>query len=191
MSNRRRRSSSRKKKPISMNYKTEMLKISVDKTSAFECLDIMIKEYEQERSKRQSFESRSSIIITVVAALSIFVLERVHISEIFGIISSDSLSFSQLVRIVSGTGVYLGFVLTLCFIIKTVRVEKIIALDVKQVNEKLIGKPRLEGITKLIITYREIILQHRELNEKKAQALRQALIWLVVSIISVAVFVNT
>ena len=191
MSNRRRRSSSRKKKPISLNYKTEMLKISVDKTSAFECLDIMIKEYEQERSKRQSFESRSSIIITVVAALSIFVLERVHISEIFGIISSDSLSFSQLVRIVSGTGVYLGFVLTLCFIIKTVRVEKIIALDVKQVNEKLIGKPRLEGITKLIITYREIILQHRELNEKKAQALRQALIWLVVSIISVAVFVNT
>ena len=191
MSNRRRRSSSRKKKPISMNYKTEMLKISVDKTSAFECLDIMIKEYEQERSKRQSFESRSSIIITVVAALSIFVLERVHISEIFGIISSDSLSFSQLVRIVSGTGVYLGFVLTLCFIIKTVRVEKIIALDVKQVNEKLIGKPRLEGITKLIITYREIILQHRELNEKKAQALRQAFIWLVVSIISVAVFVNT
>ena len=191
MSNRRRRSSSRKKKPISMNYKTEMLKISVDKTSAFECLDIMIKEYEQERSKRQSFESRSSIIITVVAALSIFVLERVHISEIFGIISSDSLSFSQLVRIVSGTGVYLGFVLTLCFIIKTVRVEKIIALDVKQVNEKLIGKPRLEGITKLIITYREIILQHRELNEKKAQALRQALIWLVVSIISVALYVNT
>ena len=191
MSNRRRRSSSRKKKPISMNYKIEMLKISVDKTSAFECLDIMIKEYEQERSKRQSFESRSSIIITVVAALSIFVLERVHISEIFGIISSDSLSFSQLVRIVSGTGVYLGFVLTLCFIIKTVRVEKIIALDVKQVNEKLIGKPRLEGITKLIITYREIILQHRELNEKKAQALRQALIWLVVSIISVALYVNT
>ena len=192
MSNRRKRSTSvGEKKPLPMNYKTEMLKVSIGKTSAFECLDIIIKEYEYERSKRQSFEARSSIIITIIAALCIFALEKVHLSEIVTIIVLNSLSFSQLIRIISGIGVYLGFVLTLFFIIKTLRVEAIVALDVKQVNEKLIGKQRLEGITKLIITYREIVLQCREINERKAQAFKQALIWIVVAIVSVAVFVNT
>lgn len=71
------------------SIKEKALKIPIDNTTILDCLDIMKHEYEIERNKRQSFETRSGLVITILAALCIFIFDRVSISDIFNICTSS------------------------------------------------------------------------------------------------------
>ena len=190
MARRRNAKANKADKVIPKNYRSEMIKVPVEKTSALECFEVIRHEYELECNKSHSFESRAAIIITILAALCIFIFEKIHISQLLEIAASSTISFMQLIKICAGTFIYLGFALTLFFVVRTIRVEIHHVLDVSKFNEAFIGKPRLEGMTRLIFSYRAIILQHREVNERKAKNLKNAMIWLIVSITAIAVYVN-
>lgn len=58
------------------------------------------------------------------------------------------------------------------------------------VNERKMGKPTIEGCIELVKTYKDIIIDHREENEKKAQYLKKAYTAIFASIIAIIVYVN-
>ena len=100
------------------------------------------------------------------------------------------MNFLTLVKILSGLTVYVGFLFTMIMIIKTITVNQHNNFEVKNINDYLLGENRLNAVCKIIFTYRDIIIQHRELNEKRAKALRMSLYGVSVTFISVIIYIS-
>ncbi len=98
------------------------------------------------------------------------------------------ITFLILIGIFAGLLVYLGLGYTLFHSFRVISVKKQKNFEVKNVNEQLLAENRMNALAKLIFTYRDIIAQHRELNEKRAHAFKCALIGCVVTIISAVVY---
>lgn len=154
-----------------------------------DCLDIVKNEYSIERAKRQSFETRAGIIITLLAAICVFMFEQISLVDAlkrFG----EPLTMHLAITILSAIGVYLCFGLTLYYAIKTISVKEYKNFDVSAVNESLMGKPRLEGCIEITKGYRDIITQHRKVNSDSAQTLSKSFTWMVGMIISLIIHIN-
>ena len=163
--------------------------IEISETAIPEYLEVVKKEYEIERGKKQSFESRAGLIITVIAAISVFLFERVKFSELTDLMSSP-LTFYILVKIVAGIAVYLGFILTVIMIFRTVSVKEHDNFEVKSIDEELLRENRIEAICRLIFTYRNIIVQHRTVNGKRATSYKNALYGIVSTIFCVIIYIS-
>lgn len=163
--------------------------VCIENTCILDCLEVVQNEYDIERNKRQSFETRSGIVVTILAALCIFVFEKVNIPEILTLLT-EPCTFLLALKILSGVAVYLGFIVSLVFAIKTVNVKEFDNFDVTQIKESLMGTPRIEGVIRLTMAYREIIIQHRNVNKKNADSLKRALIWVFVTFTSLVIYIN-
>lgn len=177
-----------KNKPT-LSVKDQILRIPIDKTSALDCLDVMKQEYERERSKRQSFETRAGLIITILAALCIFIFDRVNISDIIHLMTAPC-SFFVFVKILSGWTIYISFILSLYFVVKTVKVKKYSNLDILAINEYFMGKPRIHGVIELANAYRKITTQHRSVNSINAQSLQRSIFWVSIAILAIIIYIN-
>lgn len=172
-----------------LSVKDQILRIPIDKTSALDCLDVMKQEYERERSKRQSFETRAGLIITILAALCIFIFDRVNISDIIHLMTAPC-SFFVFVKILSGWTIYISFILSLYFVVKTVKVKKYSNLDIIAINEYFMGKPRIHGVIELANAYRKITTQHRSVNSINAQSLQRSIFWVSIAIFAIIIYIN-
>lgn len=169
--------------------KDQILRIPIDETSALDCLDVMKQEYERERSKRQSFETRAGLIITILAALCIFIFDRVNISDMLHLMTAPC-SFFVFAKILSGWTVYASFVLSLYFVVKTVKVKEYSNLNILAINEYFMGKPRIQGVIELTNAYRKITTQHRSVNSINAQSLQRSIFWMSIAILAIIIYIN-
>lgn len=172
-----------------LSIEEQILKIPIDETSALDCLDVMKQEYERERNKRQSFETRAGLIITILAALCIFIFDRVNISDIIHLMTAPC-SFLVFARILSGWTIYISFILSLYFVVKTVKVKEYCNLDVLAINEYFMGKPRIQGVIELTNAYRKITAQHRSVNNINAQSLQRSIFWVSIAILAIIIYIN-
>lgn len=163
--------------------------VELNDTAIVEYLDIVKSEYENERNKKQSFENRAGLIMALLGAICIFLFEKVQLKEIFSFMVMP-LTFLDFIKIISGLAVYIGFLFTMIMIIKTIIVKQHNNLEVKSINETLLAEQRIVALCKLIFTYRDIILQHRELNEKRAKAFRKSLYGISITLISVIIYIT-
>jgi hypothetical protein len=163
--------------------------IDVNDTAIVEYLDIVKSEYENERNKKQSFENRAGLIMALLGAICIFLFEKVQLNEVFSLMVVP-LTFLDLIKIISGTAVYIGFLFTMIMIIKTIIVKQHNNFEVKNINETMLGEPRIYALCKIIFTYRDIILQHRDLNEKRARAFRKSLYGISITLVSVIIYIT-
>lgn len=169
--------------------KEAALKIPIDNTTILDCLDIMKHEYEIERNKRQSFETRSGLVITILAALCIFIFDRVSISDIFELMKGPC-TFIVLIKILSGVAIYISFILSLYFVIKTINVKTYKNLNVSAIDECFMGKPRIEGALELVQAYRDIITQHRNINQTSANDLKASIYCVAAAVSTIIIYVN-
>lgn len=156
-------------------------------TAIVEYLDIVKSEYEIERGKKESFENRVGIILAFVGATCIFLLELIKPSNIFSMMTVP-LTFKFLLKIIFGLLVYLGLGVTLISSFIVISTKKQANFEVKNINESLLAENRMNALAKLIFTYRDIILQHRQLNQKRATAFMWSLIGCVVTILSTVIY---
>lgn len=163
--------------------------IEVSDTAIAEYLDIVKSEYENERNKKQSFENRAGLIMALLGAICIFLFEKVQLKEIFSLMVVP-LTFLDIIKIISGLAVYISFLFTMIMIMKTIIVKQHNNFEVKSINETLLGERRIIALCKIIFTYRDIIVQHRELNEKRAQAFRKSLYGISFTLVSVIVYIT-
>lgn len=169
--------------------KEKDIQINIEDTSIKEYLDIVRKEYETERSKRQSFENRSGIIITILAALCIFVFDKIKLLDIIASMTKP-INFLLLIKITSGILVYSGFVISMILIIKTINIKQFTNLKVEEINEKYYLKKPVESMSELIKIYAQIICQHREVNNNNAICLKRAFYSVAITVFAVVIYIN-
>lgn len=174
-------------KPQPINEKSRL--IEVNDTAIVEYLDIVKSEYENERNKKQSFENRAGLIMALLGAICIFLFEEVKLKEVISLMIVP-LTFLDFFKVISGIAVYIGFLFTMIMIIKTIIVKQHNNFEVKSINETMLGEERIFALCKIIFTYRDIILQHRDLNEKRAKAFRKSLYGISITLASVIIYIS-
>lgn len=163
--------------------------IEVSDTAIVEYLDIVKSEYETERNKKQSFENRAGLIMALLGAVSIFLFEKVQLKDVFALMVLP-LTFLDLIKILSGLLVYFCFLFTMIMIIKTIIVKRHNNFEVRRIDETLLVEERLPALCKIIFTYRDIIVQHRDLNEKRAEDYRKALYGISATLVSIIIYIT-
>lgn len=163
--------------------------VDVSKTAIVEYLDIVKSEYENERSKKQSFENRSGLVMALLGAICIFLFEKVHLNKIISMMSVP-LTFIDLIIIISGLTVYIGFAFTIVMVLRTISVKKHDNFEVRNINETLLVELRIGALCRLILTYKDIIIQHRDLNEIRAKAFKKSLYGISMTLISIVVYIT-
>ena len=86
-------------------------KVDIADTAMLEYLEIFKMEYEREFNKKQSFDNRAGLILTLLGAISIFLFEHIKINEIITLIKFP-ISFLNIIKAFSGLTVYVAFIYT-------------------------------------------------------------------------------
>ena len=158
-------------------------KIKIEETTIQEYFEVVQKEYEYERNKKQSFENRAGIVLTAVGGILVFILERVPIKEVF---LTSNFGLKDLVAIL----VYCGFVVTFFNLYRVIKVDKHDTLDIYEINNQLMIKDRVNGTASIVLTDVNVIKSHRVLNNTRGAAFNKALVVLMWSLIFVAIYMN-
>ena len=160
-----------------------------DGTAIVEYLDVVKSEYGIERNKKQSFENRVGFIMAYIGTICIFLFEKVKLQEIVKT-KAESLNFYGLIKIISGLSVYVCFIFTITMLFLTIIVKKHDNFEVKSIDESLLAERRRAALCRLIFVYRDIIVQHRELNEKRAVAFRRSLYGIFATFVSIIIYIS-
>lgn len=141
--------------------------IAEDKTAIIEYFEVVRAEYEIERGKKSSLETRAGLIMGLLGVLSIFLFEHIKIKDII-ILMKQSINFFLLIKIISGISVYISFFITLIFVFKIIISKKHPNFEVGNIDEEMLREKRIDALAKIIFTYRDVISMHREINENRA-----------------------
>lgn len=158
-----------------------------EETAILEYLDIVKSEYEIERNKKESFENRAGIVLALVGALCVFVLETIPLGDIVSMFPTP-MTFQILLKIVFGITVYVSIAVSIIRAFLTITTRKHDNFEVKDIDEVLLSIDRMTSLAKIIFTYRDIISQHRDLNEKRSKDFKFSLIFCIFSICAIAVY---
>lgn len=158
-------------------------------TAINEYLDIVKSEYEIERGKKESFENQAGIILALISALFVFVIEKININDIINLFSAN-LTFIIFLKIIFGICVFISLSYSLIFAVVTISTRKLDNFDVKSIDTKLLAEKRMNALARLILAYRNIILNHREINEKRAKTYKKSLCGSIVSIVSILIYLS-
>lgn len=156
-------------------------------TAITEYLEVVKSEYNIERAKKESFESRAGIILTLIGVFAVFILEMVNLNEIWSLFSA-ALTFWILLKIVSGLSVYGGFIFTVANVFHTISTKKQANFEVKSIDESLLKEVRMTALARLIFVYRDIIIEHRKLNENRAKSFKKSLLGCIISIVALIIY---
>lgn len=156
-------------------------------TAITEYLEVVKSEYDIERAKKESFESRAGIILALIGTLAVFVLEMVNLNDILSSFST-TITFWIFLKIVSGLLVYGGFIFTVVNAFLTISTKKHANFEVKNIDESLIKENRMTALARLIFVYKNIIIEHRELNENRAKAFKRSILGCIISIVALVIY---
>jgi len=137
-----------------------------------EVLEIMKFEYQIERNKKDSLEVRVGIIITFLSTIIAFMFEKINISDLFKLLNKN-LDFFLLIKIVSGIIFYVSLILICRYAFKIINIERYDNFKAEIINKKFLKYNKVKILEKFIEMYSKIIVQHRNLNEKKAKNLEK------------------
>lgn len=168
---------------------SERKNIDEDYSVVKEYLDVVKSEYDIERDKKQSFENRAGIILAMLGAICIFLFEQVKFIDILELLTVD-LNFVILVKILTGFFVYLAFVLTVITVVLTIVAKKHHNFEVKNIDESLVFEDKAIAFSRITFTYRDIILQHREINEKRAKNFKLSIYGMLVTLFSTLIYIS-
>ena len=173
--------------PIQIQTPSQLSEI--EDTAIDECLSVVKSEYETERNKKQSFEIRVGLIMTLAGSLMLVFLGQIQLKDVFPLMT-DILTFINLIKIIAGWLVYLGFGYTMWMLVKTINVKPHDNFAVHLINESLLKEQRTLVLKRIIFTYRDLILQHRTINEKRAESFKRSLYSILVTFISGIVYIT-
>ncbi len=158
----------------------------VDQTAMCEYLEMIQSEYSIERGKKESFENRAGIIMALIGALLVFILDKLPVTDVIKL-CRDPLTFVVLMKIIVGFSAYIALILALFFLFLTITTSKQENYPIEQISFAYLAEVRKEAIARIIINYRDIIVKHREHNEKRAFKYKTSL---VLSFVSIGCFIT-
>ncbi len=163
--------------------------LDIDNMALTEYFEVVRNEYEMERNKKLSFESRAGIFFALIGTVSVFLFDKVQIKEIVTLFSVP-LTFSIWLKITTGFLVYLSLAFTMLFLIKTITVKQHNNFEVKNIDEVLLAEKRIDALARIIFTYRDIICQHRQINEDRAKTFKLSLYGVIIMLVSAIMYIS-
>ena len=127
--------------------------------------------------------------MTLAGSLMLVFLGQIQLKDVFPLMT-DILTFINLIKIIAGWLVYLGFGYTMWMLVKTINVKPHDNFAVHLINESLLKEQRTLVLKRIIFTYRDLILQHRTINEKRAESFKRSLYSILVTFISGIVYIT-
>ncbi len=160
-------------------------------------LDVPINEYYQlvqteyncERDRKQSIETRSGIILTVSMAFFAFVIDKVDLKLIFEKFN-EPLTFFLFVKILSGLLTYISYFLSVLFSMWSLKSKIYAFYNVGNITTATLLSSRIPTFGQIILDYVDIIKTNRDVNNKKLQHFNWSILCLVVCIICLCIYMN-
>ena len=152
-----------------------------------EYLEVFKKEYEFERVKKQSFENRAGIILTLITGIFTFLIKDLEVSSSFiKIFKAENLTIISFLEFFDIIAMYTFFAFTSFYLIKIISIR---SHDVYDVNCEINYKENYNIILNdLLFNFKEIVNSHRENNEKRANYFKKSLIFLSITFICIFLY---
>lgn len=151
--------------------------------------ELVQNEYQNERNRKQSLETRSGIVLTIIVAMVAIILDKIPFRGILEGMT-ELLSFIVLLKIVSGLLIYIFLIASVFYSFKTLTTTTYVAFNIANISNKKLGNIKNFELLSIITTYRDIIKKHREINEKKAKAFTLAIEQLIFCALCVVIYIN-
>lgn len=151
--------------------------------------DLIKNEYKLEMDRKQSLETRSSIVITIILALTAFIFQKAEVKYILTLLSLP-LTFLLLVKIIAGLLIYFSLIFSSVFVFKTIFTASYATFELSVISEQSLGNRKNEELVNVIIVYRNIVTESRKINNEKAKAFEYSSIFIIMCLVSVFIFFN-
>lgn len=182
---------------INKNYTTSNIieedrlfdKALYDLTSITECLSVSMHEYDIERNKKESFDNRAGLIITVLLAIILAIYDKIPLRQVILDMKSP-LTFIILIKIVITTLIYAFLIIALYYSIRIISIKAAENFDITVIDNDLIGAAKIDSVSKLLEIYLNLTKTHRMKNENTAMQLARSQKAMIVSVILIIINLN-
>lgn len=149
---------------------------------------LVLNEYNCERDRKQSIETRSGIIVTISMAFFAIVLRKINLFEVISLFK-EPLSFNLLVEILAGLFVYVSYFLSMFFSMLSLKSNIYAFYSISAINTAILMSDRISNLGQLILDYVEIIKTNRKVNDKKVYYFNKAILFLVICIVCICLYI--
>lgn len=125
--------------------------------------------------------------MALLGSFSVFLFDKIEANKTINIMYRP-MNFFYFLKIISLFSIYISLIYSMYMIIKTINTKEYKNFEVKDINEKLMSEERLTGTIRIVLTYRNIIIEHRKLNEIKAKYYKNALYSTYIFFISIIIY---
>lgn len=154
-----------------------------------EILETIKLEYQMERNKKNSFETRAGFIIAFLSAIIISVIEKFNLKNTINLFNI-CLTFGILIKILSGIILIISLIFICFSVFQMINIKFYNNLEIKEINDEFLKQSRKKLLKLLIFMYRDIIEQHRKLHKKNAEILKRIITILLIFLISFFFYVS-
>ena len=154
-----------------------------------EILETIKLEYQMERNKKNSFETRAGFIIAFLSAIIISVIEKFNLKNTINLFNIN-LTFGILIKILSGIILIISLIFICFSVFQMINIKFYNNLEIKEINDEFLKQSRKKLLKLLIFMYRDIIEQHRKLHKKNAEILKRIITILLIFLISFFFYVS-
>ena len=151
--------------------------------------ELVQNEYNRERDRKQSLETRSGLIITVITALFAFFVNKISIKEILEIFQCP-LSFLSLLKILSGIAVYISLLVCTWFSLKTITTMQYSYFDISVITLEKLRNPKNYEMIDIVNKYKNMLLNNIKINDKKASFLDFSIKSIIVCVLSSVIYIS-
>ena len=168
------------------NIKEKQSREKIIIKNKIEYLESFKKEYDNERIKKQSLETRAGIIITMLGGLFIFLINDLELFKYLFIFFKNPSCLINYLKFLLILAIIIYFILIFYQLINILNIQNYGGFDVKPPIEYNLEYN--DTLDDLLLTYKEIIIVHRENNSKNAIFLSKAIEYLVYLFIFLLIF---
>lgn len=155
-------------------------------SNKLEYLETFKKEYENERIKKQSLETRAGLIVTLLGGIFIFLINDLKIFKNLFIIFETDTSLEKYLKFFISLSITLFLILTFYELVNILNINEYAAFYVEDnIDYTLKYSDTLDD---LLLSYKEIIIIHRKINSRNAYSFSKAINYLVFLFIFIIIF---
>ena len=149
--------------------------------------DVVKTEYEYAINKRNSFYTRSGFIVTINAAMTVFFKNENYINILKNI--DKPLTIGNMFIYLLMISIFVGYVLSIIFIIKTLSIQNTKRFDVSKFDDDELMKEDKKQKMKIVNTYRDIVEVINCAADKQAKAFQKSLIITFITLFLMIIFI--
>lgn len=158
-------------------------------TSIDECLTVSIHEYNIERNKKDSFDNRAGLIITVLLAIILAIYNKIPFKIMIANLSSP-ITFIVLMQTMTTILIYFFLMLALYYSVKIISVKITENFDITIINTEFVRNAKIYSVSKLLEIYLTLTMIHRNKNKTFARQLARSQMFMIISIVLIIINLN-